>query len=459
MDNLIIPIPVRADLDKGIKKTYLDMVFATQNNEAHRADIQLVRGNVPVDLSGASVTAYFIRYSDNVTISLDGEVSGGTVSVKMKKACYNKPGQFALVINATADGVTNTVFYGEGSIFVSATDTILDEEHIIPSLDELLAQIDAMEAATANANTATDNANKAMENANTAAENAEAKADLANDGAWAAFSEAQKLRNLTVSAEMADEANAVVSDVNGAKHIAFSLPAGPTPNITFEVETGPAGTDAVLKQSGTAQNPVVHLTIPRGDTGAIDGLDYYEGTPEELGTASTGDANGVARGDHVHPMPTASDVGALAQDAQATDSAKLDGKTLAELMLTIYPVGSIYMSANSISPETLFGGTWEALKDRFLLGAGSTYTAGATGGAATVTLTTNQIPSHSHALTTASSENNSGVYNTSQLALGQDAGENGKEYSNTNAIASTGGGGAHNNMPPYLAVYMWKRVS
>ena len=451
MDNLIIPIPVRADLDKGIKKTYLDMVFATQNNEAHRADIQLVRGNVPVDLSGASVTAYFIRYSDNVTISLDGEVSGGTVSVKMKKACYNKPGQFALIINATADGVTNTVFYGEGSIFVSATDTILDEEHIIPSLDDLLAQIDAME-------TATDNANKATENANTAAENAEAKASVANDGAWAAFSEAQKLRNLTVSAEMADEANAVVSDNNGAKHIAFSLPAGPTPNITFEVETGPAGTDAVLKQSGTAQNPVVHLTIPRGDTGAIDGLDYYEGTPEALGTASPGDANGVARGDHVHPMPSASDVGALAQDAQAKDSAKLDGKTLAELMLTIYPVGSIYMSVNSISPETLFGGTWEALEDRFLLGAGSAYTAGATGGAETVTLTTSQIPAHKHNLKLVNPDGDDGNKSTTQIHYGYN-GEGNTFYSNANAMETTGGGEAHNNMPPYLAVYMWKRVS
>lgn len=76
---------------------------------------------------------------------------------------------------------------------------------------------------------------------------------------------------------------------------------------------------------------------------------------------------------------------------------------------TIYPVGAIYMSVVSTSPATLFGGTWEQLKDRFLLGAGDTYTAGNTGGAASQsytpagtvgshTLTTNEIPSHSHGL-------------------------------------------------------------
>ena len=50
---------------------------------------------------------------------------------------------------------------------------------------------------------------------------------------------------------------------------------------------------------------------------------------------------------------------------------------------SIYPVGSIYMSVNSTSPETLFGGTWVQIKDTFLLSAGDTYTAGNTGGSAT----------------------------------------------------------------------------
>lgn len=74
-----------------------------------------------------------------------------------------------------------------------------------------------------------------------------------------------------------------------------------------------------------------------------------------------------------------------------------------DIINIVYPVGSIYMSVNSTSPASLFGGTWERIKDRFLLASGDTYSAGSTGGEAQHTLT--------------------------------------------------------NNMPPYLAVYVWKRVA
>ena len=64
--------------------------------------------------------------------------------------------------------------------------------------------------------------------------------------------------------------------------------------------------------------------------------------------------------------------------------------------LNAYPVGSIYMSVNSTSPATLFGGTWEQIQDVFLLAAGSTYTAGDTGGSASHTLIVDELPSHVH---------------------------------------------------------------
>ena len=64
----------------------------------------------------------------------------------------------------------------------------------------------------------------------------------------------------------------------------------------------------------------------------------------------------------------------------------------------IYPVGSIYMSINSTDPSELFGGEWEQIKDRFLLACGTTYSNGATGGEATHTLTTNEMPTHSHSI-------------------------------------------------------------
>lgn len=135
----------------------------------------------------------------------------------------------------------------------------------------------------------------------------------------------------------------------------------------------------------------------------------------------------------------------------------------------IYPVGSIYMSVNSISPATIFGGTWEQIEDTFLLAAGSTYTAGDTGGSATHhhttgnhTLTVAEMPSHTHGVKGWRYGHNLKQDNTS-LAYEKlsDA------ASTSTPILATGGGGAHNhgntgdssNMPPYLAVYVWKRTA
>jgi len=73
---------------------------------------------------------------------------------------------------------------------------------------------------------------------------------------------------------------------------------------------------------------------------------------------------------------------------------------ISSLLERVYPVGSIYMSVNSTDPGTLFGGTWQRLKDRFLLAAGDTYAAGATGGEASHTLTAAEsgVPAHAHGL-------------------------------------------------------------
>ena len=74
----------------------------------------------------------------------------------------------------------------------------------------------------------------------------------------------------------------------------------------------------------------------------------------------------------------------------------VDNVSKSDILLSVYPVGSIYKSTNSMSPAELFGGTWERIKDQFLLASGDTYAAGSTGGEATHTLTTNEMPSHSH---------------------------------------------------------------
>ena len=113
----------------------------------------------------------------------------------------------------------------------------------------------------------------------------------------------------------------------------------------------------------------------------------------------------------------------------------------------LHPVGSIYLSVSDTNPETLFGGTWEQIKDRFLLASGSSYAAGSTGGEAEHTLTVDEMPSHQYIDTSAS-----WVQANHFLARGTDYGVSEK------TIYNIGNDQPHNNMPPYLAVFVWKRI-
>lgn len=160
--------------------------------------------------------------------------------------------------------------------------------------------------------------------------------------------------------------------------------------------------------------------------------------------------------------------------SDAENFAKLDGTD--NILLKAYPVGSIYMSVNSTSPATLFGGTWEQIKGRFLLGQGqneanttnywgayaantNNFPNGEMGGEPSHILTIDQIPSHRH----------EGLYwNTAGVSLNS-SGSNryGLRNWNTSGPADegawktgyTGGGQGHSNMPPYLVVYIWKRTA
>lgn len=150
----------------------------------------------------------------------------------------------------------------------------------------------------------------------------------------------------------------------------------------------------------------------------------------------------------------------------------------------IYPVGSIYMSVNSTDPGTLFGGTWQQIQDTFLLSAGSTYTAGATGGSAdaivpyhrhSVAAVTSQgmsaNESHRHAVGYMSGNRGSGNTATRVGPYGEST-EAGNVSTHATSLAHTHSVPSHNtnyagtngdeigaNMPPYLVVYVWKRTA
>lgn len=171
---------------------------------------------------------------------------------------------------------------------------------------------------------------------------------------------------------------------------------------------------------------------------------------------------------------------------------------IGNILEQIYPVGAIYISTSNTSPSTIFGGTWEKIEDKFLLASGSTYANGATGGEATHTLTEGEMPKHAHnfyrpanvtdahALTVAEmpAHTHSVSIECSKTARFAGTSSNmlptcepwpaqtyttessggGQGHTHTIAdeswqTADVGGGTAHNNMPPYLAVNMWVRIS
>ena len=164
-----------------------------------------------------------------------------------------------------------------------------------------------------------------------------------------------------------------------------------------------------------------------------------------------------------------------------------------------YPVGSIYKSTKNISPAEIFGGTWEQITNVFLLACGDTYSANSTGGSATKTITTANLPSHSHGLNAhthswsasgstntgnAFPDNNKPFYSGNSDAFSlctsskyspatnvihnwyfdrtshtHSISASGTTGGNSGNTTSTGGGSAFDIMPPYKVIYVWKRVA
>ena len=123
-----------------------------------------------------------------------------------------------------------------------------------------------------------------------------------------------------------------------------------------------------------------------------------------------------------------------------------------------YPIGMIVAFDTDIDPNELYGGTWERIEGRFIWGIEDGEAAGCTSGEKTHTLTVDEMPAHAH------TENGAVmVWNTTIGNVGADPSR--KEMVAAGAVtpsvatSSIGGGQAHNNMPPYLTVYAWRRTA
>lgn len=121
--------------------------------------------------------------------------------------------------------------------------------------------------------------------------------------------------------------------------------------------------------------------------------------------------------------------------------------------LCYFPIGYIYLSTSNVNPGQFFGGTWKQIKDRFLLLAGNTYKGGQTGGEAIHKLTIDEMPRHQpQALLNTEDGNITGS------AINWQVVNNGRFYGG-DMFKSYGGNQPHNNMPPYIVVYGWVKVS
>lgn len=129
-----------------------------------------------------------------------------------------------------------------------------------------------------------------------------------------------------------------------------------------------------------------------------------------------------------------------------------------ELLNSIYPIGSIYMSINSTNPSTLFGGTWTRLpKGKFLYNIDSDSASWGNGNSTGTTtnshtLTVDQMPSHTHTVDKYYNTATGGYY-----VYGSNG--TGSKLTNDNGINATGGGKGHSHNIPYISVYMWRRTA
>lgn len=160
---IYIPMRYRVDLDKTINTTPLNTLFAMGDNQAHRFELTITHGTVAVDLTGCTVNGKFVSFSNNMTVNLNGSVTGSNAVVTLTQACYAQLGRFALVIQINKDSSKTTVFYGDGYMRSTTTDNAIDGNYIVYDTNVLLSKIQEIENAISGANAAISNANAAAE--------------------------------------------------------------------------------------------------------------------------------------------------------------------------------------------------------------------------------------------------------------------------------------------------------
>lgn len=430
--DIMQPIRFSIDLGSGLVQTPLRMQLMKGDKKANRVIVVLTDGGKEADLTGVTVSGSFIRPSDAAEIPLAGTAEGNRAIVVLDDACYAQEGYCEINVALTMGGTKRTIVALTGNVLSKGSGAYVDVSGVIPSIDDIIAQYAEMKRVT----------------------------EETQEAANAATTAASKAPYVDPISK-----NWMIWDASAGKYVDSGVKA--------QGEPGPQGPPG---QNGTGSGTVTGVKV--------DGQTYQ---PDGAGVVTLPKMGGGAEIDDVTPSSTnvyssqktqheldqlsaqkANKAGWTADKFLGTDAngnmVERDAPESGADPLSAYPVGSVYMSVNETSPASLFGGTWEQLKDRFLLGAGNTYGAGLIGGKSTVTLTSGQLAKTSVVIYAEQTGGALGPVPANTFFMKSNAWEwagttdKAGEYTR-GVFSSIGNNEPHENMPPYLTVYMWKRVA
>lgn len=285
----MIEIRKNVNLDHLVQVESLHGVTFSNENKGHKFIVSCMSGGELETLTG-TVTARFMR-ANNTTILIAGNdytgIADGKAVVTLPQDCYNVPGRFQMAIFLSDSGTTNCIYACVGSVQRTQEGTLIDSGDAVPTLTELLAQIDACEQATTNATTAASAANAAAESASTAGDSkfirydtaqsltanqqAQARANIGASTGAVLYSENQALTDAQKTVARNNTGAASATDVDALKStfIGTLIPetvAGLTYTRQYIRDTGVMGTSTTTCSAWvhTAESGVLYFAVPTG---------------------------------------------------------------------------------------------------------------------------------------------------------------------------------------------------
>lgn len=277
------------NLNRAVEIVPLNGAYFVGDAKSHKFIIEAKRGSAHESLAGMTITAYFER-AGGATVLLAGEVDGeGRAVVTLNDSCYAKKGRFQIAIRATKGEEKATIFCGYGGMYVTESDTVVTDEKVVASIEDLLKRVEEIEQATQEAKAAAARAEEAAERAESAggtgggsgtderlpqvSEADNGKALVVVDGEWAASEvvgepgEPGEPGKDGVGIASVEQTTTSTED-GGSNVITVTKTDGSKSTIT--VLNGTKGSDGNAGQRGAA---ILRITTsPSGYTTAVDGF-------------------------------------------------------------------------------------------------------------------------------------------------------------------------------------------